>query len=70
VYAVNKMSRDEIEGANYGYLNYDDAIARYDITAMKDGMNIMSDGEEIFFISNPALGLWACKDRFNKPQED
>ncbi len=70
VYAVNKMSRAEIEGANYGYLNYDDAIARYDITAMKDGMNIMSDGEEIFFISNPALGLWACKDRFNKPQED
>jgi len=25
----------------------------------------MADGEEIFYISNPALGLWAFKDRFN-----
>jgi hypothetical protein len=25
----------------------------------------MPDGEEIFFISNPALGLWAYKGRFS-----
>jgi hypothetical protein len=26
----------------------------------------MVDGEEIFFISNPALGLWAYKGRFSR----
>jgi hypothetical protein len=31
---------------------------------MKDGFNTMPDGEEVFFISNPAMGLWAHKDRF------
>jgi len=25
----------------------------------------LPDGEEIFYISNPAVGLWAHKDRFN-----
>jgi len=25
----------------------------------------MPDGEEIYYISNPALGLWAFKDRFD-----
>ena len=34
-------------------------------TELRDGFNVMDDGEEIFYISNPALGLWAFKDRFN-----
>jgi hypothetical protein len=33
---------------------------------MKDGFNVMGDGEEIFYISNPALGLWSTKERLNK----
>ena len=28
---------------------------------LKDGINTV-DGEEIFYISNPALGLWVCDD--------
>ena len=31
---------------------------------LKDGVNRLSDGEEIFYISNPALGLWALKKQF------
>ena len=38
---------------------------KYDPEKLVDGYNILSDGEEIFYISNPALGLWAHKDRFN-----
>ena len=37
---------------------------KYDPEKLKDGFNIMPDGEKIFYISNPALGLWAYKDRF------
>jgi hypothetical protein len=40
-------------------------MKRYNPEQLKDGINIMPDGEEIFYISNPALGLWAHKDRFN-----
>jgi hypothetical protein len=32
---------------------------------LKDGYNKLSNGEEIYYISNPALGLWAFKDRFS-----
>jgi len=37
---------------------------RYDPTKLQDGWNTLPDGERIFYISNPALGLWACRDRF------
>ena len=29
-----------------------------------DGWNTLADGEEIYYISNPALGLWGTADRF------
>ena len=38
--------------------------ARYNPETLKDGFNMMPDGEEIFYISNPALGLWAYKEKF------
>jgi len=38
--------------------------AKYNPETLRDGYNTMADGEEIFYISNPALGLWAFKDRF------
>jgi hypothetical protein len=37
---------------------------RYDPAVLKDGMNTMPDGEEIFFIRNPAIGLWSVRERF------
>ena len=38
--------------------------AKYNPETLKDGWNTV-DGEEIFYISNPGLGLWAYKARFN-----
>jgi hypothetical protein len=40
-------------------------MKKYNPEKLKDGFNRMPDGEEIFFISNPALGLWAYKGRFS-----
>ena len=37
--------------------------AKYNPDKLKDGWNTV-DGEEIFYISNPGLGLWAYKGRF------
>jgi hypothetical protein len=36
---------------------------KYNPAKLKDGFNITDEGEEIFYISNPALGLWTSKQR-------
>jgi len=62
-YCPGKLTREEIESVNFSYGNLDEMMKKYDPTKLKDGFN-MVDGEKIFFISNPALGLWAWKNRF------
>lgn len=57
------MSREEIEGVGFAYASLDDVMAKYDVKSLKDGWNTVN-GEEIYYISNPALGLWAHPDRF------
>jgi hypothetical protein len=63
-YAVGRMTKEEIEGANFKFMNLSDALQKYDPDKLEDGFNILEDGEKIFFIRNPAIGLWACTDRF------
>jgi nickel-dependent lactate racemase len=63
-YATENMTRDEIEGANYKYMPYNEAIKKYPIEKLKDGYQTLENGEIIYYISNPALGLWASKSKF------
>src|SRR5262249_19186089 len=42
----------------------DATLKRYPLDKLKDGLNILPDAEEVFYISNPALGLWALKSHF------
>jgi nickel-dependent lactate racemase len=63
-YAAENMTRDEIEGANYKYMPYNEAIKKYPIEKLKDGYQTLENGEIIYYISNPALGLWASKSKF------
>ena len=58
------LTKAEIEGVGFKYADIDELMDRYQPESLKDGYNTMADGEEIFYISNPALGLWAFKDRF------
>jgi len=58
------MTREEIEGVNFQYADLADMTATYNPETLKDGFNTMPDGEEIFYISNPGLGLWSFRDRF------
>lgn len=62
-YAVRDISREEIESAGFKSANYDEMAAKYDPSVLNYGYNDV-DGEEIFFIPNPALGLWIDKARF------
>jgi nickel-dependent lactate racemase len=63
-YCPGHLSPAEIEGVNYQYADLDEMACRYDITNLRDGRNTMPDGEEIFYVSNPAVGLWAYRGRF------
>ena len=58
------VSRKEIEDAGFLYGDLAEMTARYNPAVLKDGFNTLPDGEEIFYISNPALGLWALKSKF------
>jgi nickel-dependent lactate racemase len=63
-YAAGGLTRAEVEGAGFAYTEPELALARYNPRALRDGLNVLPDGEEIFFISNPALGLWALREQF------
>jgi len=64
-YATQKVTEDEVRGVHFGYLPYAEAVKRYDPAKLSDGYNTLPDGEEIYYISNPALGLWADRAKFS-----
>ncbi|MGB9609637.1 MAG: D-mannonate epimerase [Bryobacteraceae bacterium] len=62
-YCPGHLTREEIDAVNFRYGDLEVMMKRYNPARLKDGWNIV-DGEEIFYISNPALGLWAWRGRF------
>ena len=62
-YCPGHLKREEIESVNFKYAGLSETIKKYDPLKLKDGFNMVSGREEIFFISNPALGLWSTKER-------
>jgi hypothetical protein len=58
------LSKDEIESVGFKYADIEKIVKKYNPEKLKDGFNTLADGEEIFYISNPAIGLWAYKERF------
>jgi len=61
-YCPGHLRQDEIEGAGFRYAGLNEMMARYDPAKLVDGYNMVK-GEEVFFVSNPGLGLWACRGR-------
>jgi nickel-dependent lactate racemase len=62
-YCTDKISKEEMLSVNFGHADLNVMLKKYDPLKLKDGWNMVDD-EEIFYISNPALGLWAYRDRF------
>jgi nickel-dependent lactate racemase len=63
-YCPGQLTRAEIESVGFKYADLASTMRRYNPAALKDGWNTLPDGERIFYISNPALGLWAWRKRF------
>ncbi|NLI72454.1 MAG: DUF2088 domain-containing protein [Bacteroidales bacterium] len=58
------LTREEIESVGFQWADIDEVMEKYNFNSLKEGFNTLPNGEEIFYISNPALGLWAHRDRF------
>lgn len=63
-YCPGQFSRAEVEGVGFRYADLTETLRRYSPERLQDGWNHLPDGEEVFYISNPALGLWGTADRF------
>ena len=62
-YCPGKLTREEVEGVGYSYGHLAEVSERYPVAELRDGWN-ERNGERFYFISNPALGLWAHPSRF------
>lgn len=65
-YCPGQLTQGEIESVNFNYAPLDEMIKKYNPQELKDGFNTLPGGENIYYISNPAVGLWAYKNRFNQ----
>jgi len=62
-YCPGGLTRAEVEAAGYAFGDLEAMRARYDPDTLAEGWNDV-DGERLFYVSNPALGLWAHADRW------
>ena len=56
------LTRQEVESVGFNYADLNTMLQRYDPEKLTHGYNQV-DGEDIFFIANPGLGLWAHRSR-------
>jgi len=60
-----KLSRKEIESVGFQWGDLKEQMSRYDIKTLSPGWNTVA-GERVFYVPNPALGLWAEKRKFSE----
>jgi len=67
-YCPGHLSKEEIESVGYNFSDLDTMLQRYNPDVLKPGMNTVGD-EQVYFVPNPAIGLWAFKGRFNHSEQ-
>ncbi|MGA2640513.1 MAG: lactate racemase domain-containing protein [Spirochaetia bacterium] len=64
-YCPAGLTRDDVEKAGFRYGDLAAMSARYDPRVLREGWNDCAGGERVFYVSNPATGLWAARARFH-----
>lgn len=64
-YCPGRLSAAEVESVGYTYADCDQATHRYAPGRLAAGWNQVG-GERLYFIPNPALGLWAHRSRLTE----
>lgn len=62
-YAVKDITCEEIESVGFRSASYDKLAKKFDPEKLHYGCNTV-DGEEIYYIPNPALGRWINREKF------
>lgn len=65
-YCTRKLSEEAVRSVHFDWAPYDEMVKRYNPETLEDGWNTLPDGEQIYFVRNPALGLWASRERFEQ----
>lgn len=63
-YAAGGLSPADLAGVGYDSAALEPALRRYDPARLVPGHNRLPDGEEVFFVPNPAIGLWTTQERW------
>ena len=63
-YCPGGLTKAEVEKAGFRYAPMQGMIQRYNPAVLRDGWNDLPGGERIYYVSNPAVGLWASRGRF------
>ena len=63
IYCARHLTKAEVEGVYFQYRPYEEAAARYDPALLAPGFNTVGS-EEVYYIPNPALGLWVDRSAF------
>ena len=63
-YAAGGLAPEQVSSVGFEPADLAEVSTRYASEKMRDGWNTLPDGEEVYYISNPALGLWATASRF------
>ena len=63
-YAPGKLDRAAIESVGYASADIGDAVRRYPPDRLKPGFNEV-DGEQVYFIPTPSIGLWATREKLH-----
>jgi len=63
-YCPGNLTKEEIESVNFKYASLEEMTSIYNPDNLTEGYNQLSGGENIYYISNPAVGLWAYEKRF------
>jgi nickel-dependent lactate racemase len=66
-YCPGSLSETEIRKANFNFAPLDKMLKIFNPEKLKDGFNTVQ-GENIFYVSNPALGLWSSKERLTNSE--
>lgn len=64
-YAVKEITQQEIADVGFQPADYDELAKKFDLAKLSYGYNTV-DGEEIYFIPNPALGFWINREAFEE----
>src|SRR5579862_206000 len=62
------LSQEEVEGVGFKYGDLEEMLTRYNPQTLHQGYNRVN-GEDVFFIGSPGLGLWAYRGKLGSGQE-